>query len=152
MMKLTLLILTLICWLLSFGCHLLWYLHMFQLNGYKPRVQLRWLKDNFLPAVVGRNLAAILTLPLLFLGIPGQILSCLLLLLSAWLGRPKPKQAKKPLVYTARIKRLLVTCGVLTALCLLIGSLRVLCGQHYISDVLAALALSLIISLIGYSL
>lgn len=119
MMKLTLLILTLICWLLSFGCHLLWYLHMFQLNGYKPKVQLRWLKDNFLPAVVGRNLAAILTLPLLFLGTPGQILSCLLLLLSAWLGRPRPKQAKKPLVCTARIKRLLVTCGVLTALCLL---------------------------------
>jgi len=38
------------------------------------------------------------------------------------------------------------------ALCLLIASLRVLCGQHYISDVLAALALSVAISLIGYSI
>lgn len=37
-------------------------------------------------------------------------------------------------------------------LCLLIASLRVLCGQHYISDVLAALALSLLISVIGYAL
>ena len=37
-------------------------------------------------------------------------------------------------------------------LCLLIASLRVLCGQHYISDVLAALALSLAVSLIGYGL
>ena len=37
-------------------------------------------------------------------------------------------------------------------LCLLIASLRVLCGQHYISDVLAALALSLVVSLIGYSI
>ena len=37
-------------------------------------------------------------------------------------------------------------------LCLLIASLRVLCGQHYISDVLAALALSLAVSLIGYCL
>ena len=37
-------------------------------------------------------------------------------------------------------------------LCLLIASLRVLCGQHYISDVLAALALSLVVSLIGYCL
>lgn len=37
-------------------------------------------------------------------------------------------------------------------LCLLIASLRVLCGQHYVSDVLAALALSLIVSLIGYSI
>ncbi len=37
-------------------------------------------------------------------------------------------------------------------LCLLIASLRVLCGQHYISDVLAALALSLVVSLIGYAM
>ena len=40
----------------------------------------------------------------------------------------------------------------MTLLCLLIASLRVLCGQHYISDVLAALALSLVVSLIGYCL
>lgn len=38
------------------------------------------------------------------------------------------------------------------ALCLLIAALRVLCGQHYVSDVLAALLLSLILSLIGYSI
>ena len=37
-------------------------------------------------------------------------------------------------------------------LCALIASLRVLAGQHYISDVLAALALSGVISLIGYSI
>ena len=37
-------------------------------------------------------------------------------------------------------------------LCALIGSLRVLSGQHDISDVLAALALSLTLSLLGYCL
>lgn len=37
-------------------------------------------------------------------------------------------------------------------LCALIASLRVLAGQHYPSDVLAALALSAVISLIGYSI
>lgn len=37
-------------------------------------------------------------------------------------------------------------------LCALIACLRVLCGQHYISDVLAALALSTVVSLIGYTL
>lgn len=42
----------------------------------------------------------------------------------------------------------LMACMLL--LCALIASLRVLCGQHYPSDVLAALALSSIISLIGY--
>jgi len=37
-------------------------------------------------------------------------------------------------------------------LCAVIASLRVLCGQHYPSDVLAALLLSLVISLIGYAI
>lgn len=37
-------------------------------------------------------------------------------------------------------------------LCLLIASLRVLSGQHYISDVLAALAISLALSFVGYVL
>ena len=43
--------------------------------------------------------------------------------------------------------------GVLMALlCLTIAALRVLAGQHFASDVLAALALSLTLSLIGYTL
>ena len=37
-------------------------------------------------------------------------------------------------------------------LCLLIAALRVLGGQHYPGDVLAALALSSVVSLIGYVL
>ena len=37
-------------------------------------------------------------------------------------------------------------------LCAVIAGLRVVCGQHYVSDVLAALLLSLSISLIGYVL
>ena len=46
-----------------------------------------------------------------------------------------------------------VPMGVLMALMsLLIAALRVLSGQHYLSDVLAALALSVSLSLIGYVL
>ena len=37
-------------------------------------------------------------------------------------------------------------------LCLIIAALRVLAGQHDVSDVLAALALSMVLSLIGYLL
>ena len=40
----------------------------------------------------------------------------------------------------------------MAALSLLIAALRVLCGQHYAGDVLAALALSLALSLAGYAL
>ena len=42
--------------------------------------------------------------------------------------------------------------ALMLALCLLIAALRVLSGQHYVSDVLAALAVSFLISLIGYCL
>ena len=38
------------------------------------------------------------------------------------------------------------------ALCALIAALRVLCGQHDVSDVLAALLLSAVVSLIGYGI
>lgn len=41
---------------------------------------------------------------------------------------------------------------VMLLLSALIASLRVLAGQHYVSDVLAALGLSLLISVIGYML
>ena len=37
-------------------------------------------------------------------------------------------------------------------LCAVIAALRVVCGQHYVSDVLAALLLSLVVSIIGYTL
>ena len=40
----------------------------------------------------------------------------------------------------------------MSVLCLIIASLRVLSGQHDVSDVLAALVLSLLLSLIGYLL
>jgi membrane-associated phospholipid phosphatase len=44
----------------------------------------------------------------------------------------------------------LIAC--MAVLCVVIAALRVLCGQHYPSDVLAALLLSSVISLIGYVL
>lgn len=43
-------------------------------------------------------------------------------------------------------------CVLMLALCALIAALRVLSGQHYTSDVLAALALSFALSLAGYLL
>ena len=40
----------------------------------------------------------------------------------------------------------------MAALCALIAALRVLCGQHDVSDVAAALLLSLALSLVGYTI
>ena len=59
-------------------------LHMFQLNAYRPGGQLRWMTENWKKLL------------LLFIPVAGGFFF--------W-----PKKAKKPLVYTARAKRLLVT-------------------------------------------
>jgi len=118
MFDLILFILLLIVWLASFAMLTVYNTHMFQLNSYKPKEQRMWFKQKFLPAFVGRNLGVLFTLPLLaFCGRVGVILSILLYGLTAYLGRPR--KAKKPLVYTARVKRMLASVGVLTALTLL---------------------------------
>ena len=69
----------------------------------------------------------------------------------------KPKNTKKILgrvfSYINEYKlRMAVVVLCMLLLCVLIASLRVLCGQHYPGDVLAALLLSSVISLIGYVL
>ena len=45
-----------------------------------------------------------------------------------------------------------ITCVCMVALSVLIAALRVLTGQHYASDAVAAIAMSFIISLIGYTI
>ena len=45
-----------------------------------------------------------------------------------------------------------LAAAAMTGLCLLIAALRVLCGQHDVSDVAAALLLSFVISLVGYTI
>ncbi len=115
MLDMILFILLLISWTVSFTMLTLYNLHMFQLNSYKPHEQCVWYKEKFLPAFIGRNLGVLLTLPLLiFCGRIGIILSIVLYGITAYLGRPR--KAKKPLVYTARVKRMLITFGVLTAI------------------------------------
>ena len=70
------------------------YLHMFQLNSYKPHVQRQWEKKN-------RRLFWQLRVPLV----------------GGFLFWPKPKaQVKITLKYTARVKRLIATATVLTML------------------------------------
>ena len=115
MFDLILTILLLLSWAASFTMLALYNLHIFQLNSYKPREQRAWFQKNFLPAFVGRNLGVLFTLPLtLFGGKAGMALSILLFGITAYLGRPR--KAKKPLVYTARVKRMLVSLGLLMLL------------------------------------
>ena len=70
------------------------YLHMFQLNSYKPRVQWRWMRKNY-----------------------KQYRKLLIPFLGGFLFWPEPKERVKiPLKYTARVKRLIATTAILTVL------------------------------------
>ena len=87
-----------------------YFTHMFQLNSYTAKVQFVWYKDNFTKL-----------LPLLAMPVYGVVCSlfshrefsyaniafgfCAIVLALFY----TPKKAKKPIVYTARVKRLLTT-------------------------------------------
>ena len=90
-------------------------LHMYQQNSYQNPSYLKWMVENRKPLFVWRR-----QLPMLccIAGITlGSLWSLCLSTLGAGLflyfNRP-PKAAKKPLVYTARIKRLMTTAAILT--------------------------------------
>ncbi len=87
--------------------------HIFQLNSYKPQVQKKWIYDH-MTSIVPRVCWLVIIVPLtLKLGAVGMLLSCLICAVVAFLNYPK--KAKKPLVYTARVKRLLICLAVLHA-------------------------------------
>lgn len=104
--------------------YLLYLMHMFQLNTYKSNEQRTWMRKNkesmerytrwLWPAATFWCLVAQMkrwTLPTA-LRIALMIVCVALLALQIFLNRPKQK-AKKPLVYTARVKRMLATHAVL---------------------------------------
>lgn len=91
--------------------------HMFQLNSYKPKVQLSWLKKNAV-TYFGLTFAIFAFAAVMF--ISQSITSVSLMMIIGFIGiaynwRPK-KEYKTPLVFTARIKRLFVTMSVLMIL------------------------------------
>ncbi|MDR1730666.1 MAG: UDP-N-acetylmuramoyl-tripeptide--D-alanyl-D-alanine ligase [Synergistaceae bacterium] len=90
-------------------------LHMFQLNSYKIGIQLRWLAGHR-RGWLGRN---VLLLPLLLIFrlnsqiAPGAMFVCFSGQALAQFLYARSHPAKKPLVYTNRVKRLLTTHAVL---------------------------------------
>ena len=92
--------------------------HMLQLNGYKTPEHSWWMKKNYRRYIVPAALFVLQFLLLPCKGVIGAILVILLGLLNLCIGLAnKPgKKFKKPLVYTARVKRMLTTFGILIAL------------------------------------
>lgn len=93
------------------------FLHMFQLNSYKPKEQMKWYGKNItriVPCVIILASGAVFcTASALGAGAWAAVVQ---LVISVVFGLfLVPRKAKKPLVYTARVKRLLATCAVIYA-------------------------------------
>lgn len=90
--------------------------HMFQQNSYKPREYREWMQvHSNIGRLLGKCLYAVISIPLLCVGNTVCLISaCLMNILTVWVN--KPRKAKKPLVFTPRVKRMLVTTAVLYVL------------------------------------
>ena len=93
---------------LAFGISTKKFVHFFQLNSYRAKIHSKWIWNNFgkiWPNVIlGISLIAV---SLIKNAVTSTAVFAVLSVLAAILS--KPKKAKKPLVYTMRVKRLLVT-------------------------------------------
>ena len=114
--------------------------HMFQLNSYTEKVQLAWMKKNFVYNI------PIILLPIGALAVAFisareyaysyGLLGLWAIVLSLFYF---PKKAKKPLVYTARVKRLLTTYSLVTLAVMVLGVLLGESGEFLLLGLAAAL-------------
>lgn len=97
--------------------------HMFQQNSYKPREYREWMQvHSNVGRLLGKCLYAVISLPLVLAGNVGCLIAaCVMNAMTILVN--KPRQAKKPLVYTMRVKRMLVTTVILYVICVLLSLL-----------------------------
>lgn len=129
MFELTMFAVSTVLFLVMSAFIVLRYMHMFQLNSYKNDTQLKWLKKDV--SFIARRIYLLLTLPIIvFLGKQGLVACCFLLFLAAIVERPK--KAKKPLVYTGRVKRMLASLAAVYVIFVLICALFFFVFKIYI--------------------
>lgn len=108
--------LEIICVLLSvtaFCVSLVKFLHFFQLNSYRASTHTKWIRGNiskYIPNLIFGIVALCFSN---LSGIGAGLIFASSMLLGALLS--KPQKAKKPLVYTMRVKRLIITSFVIYA-------------------------------------
>lgn len=89
--------------------------HMFQLESYLKPQFFKWIKQNFISQILGKSVFTVISAVILaFSADPPQLAVCSVLnVLTAVMFRPK--KAKKPLVFTARVKRLILSYALISA-------------------------------------
>ena len=105
-------------------------MHFFQLNSYRFDTHTKWMRENS-RRFLAHSTFSVLMLICLFLeisiNIKAGVLVALFALACIW---EKPKKAKKPLVYTPRVKRMLVTIIVVSTVALLATCACMLKNHH----------------------
>lgn len=116
-----LLIIGLICSGAAFGVSLIKLIHFFQLNSYRAKIQTKWMKSN--PGKIASNVVFGLTA--LAGALIGKYAGSIIFIISALLGlmTSRPQKAKKPLVYTMRVKRMISTAAILYIAAIVAGVL-----------------------------
>ena len=130
----------LLAFLVFFAFNTLKSIHMFQLNSYKLPTHIRWLRSNskcLLPGMIG----ALAVGGLLVSSVPEVVavpITAVIFIVLAITQRPR--KAKKPLVYTKRVIRLILTI----ALLLIITAALTLCSRSKIAVGIAVALLALL--------
>lgn len=97
------------------------YMHFFQLNSYKFAEHKGWLKRNAGPLTLCAIVSLLAAVGAIVGGIAGGVIYTVFALLFAAISKPKSRRlTKKPLVYTARVKRMLLTEALVSAVILAI--------------------------------
>ena len=104
-------------WLATYLVGAVWYIlylmHMFQQSSYKPREYGEWMRVHTnVGRLLGKCLYALISLPLAVIGNMGCLIAACVMNGMTMLVN-KPHKAKKPLVYTPRVRRMLATTGIL---------------------------------------
>ena len=120
-----------VIWFVTYVVGAVWYelyiVHMFQQNSYKPREYMEWMQvHSNVGRLLGKCLYGIISIPLVLFGNRGCLIAACIMNVMTMIVN-KPHAAKKPLVYTKRVKRMLIT----TTLVYLIGVLLSLFTGEY---------------------
>lgn len=102
-----------VIWFATYLVGAVWYelyiVHMFQQNSYKPREYMEWMQvHSNVGRLLGKCLYGIISLPLVLAGGSGCVAAACVMNVMTMIVN-KPHAAKKPLVYTKRVKRMLIT-------------------------------------------
>ena len=102
------------CFLLNLLVQSVHFVHMLQLNSYRGERYRKWCRDNVSVLFSGKRLLPVLNIAALWLSLKwGTALVAVVFFVTALVNIPK--KAKKPLVVTARVKRLFATFTVVAA-------------------------------------